>query len=154
MRARTHHASILLPLFLACGCAALSSSVIPIDGASPDDSGAVARITLANALLRAVDEKLIPGVQVPSALRSYTYVLAPGRHSLWVSSVPHGLPWLPQRISCYVFDVVLAPGSSYVLDVDARTEVAILSGSEPSGSPAIGVLVDKPFVMERSCRWR
>jgi hypothetical protein len=147
---------LIVPAALA-GCAALSNAVIAIDSADPSDTAGVSMIMLdqrSPALLRAVDAKMIEGVHVPSALRSFTFVLRPGPHELWMSSVPAGLPWLPQRIDCYVVRAVLAAGSRYVLSIDKERDLAVLSGSELTGSPATGTVVDRPFVFERSCRWQ
>jgi len=105
-------------------------------------------------LLRAVDEKVLPGVQVSSRLRSFTYVLHPGVHVLWVSNAPYGLPLIPQRLKCYVIRATLLPGLIYSLRFDVTRQVPILAhltGAEPDIE---GVLVDEPLAFERGCKWQ
>jgi hypothetical protein len=105
-------------------------------------------------LLRGVDGQLLPGVQVPSALRAVTYVLPPGAHVLWVSSAPAGIPFVPEQIRCFIIDAMFVPGSAYVLREDPKREVAILFRAGDEEPLATGRLVDNPLAMERKCRWR
>src|SRR5512147_2547855 len=80
-----------LAVVLVAGCAALSQSTVSVDGASDMDPSRIARVSVdpdRPVLLRGVDSKLLPGVQVSSRLQVFTYVLPPGTHSLWLSSVP------------------------------------------------------------------
>lgn len=142
---------------VAAGCAALSQSVISVDGASPEHPDSTVRIAVDTdnpVLLRAVDEKPLSGVQVSSRLRAYTYVLAPGTHVLWVSSAPYGLPLVPQRLGCYVIDAELAAGSSYLLHFDTARQAPVLTHSAGTAPEAAGRLVDEPLVIERACKWK
>lgn len=142
---------------LVAGCAALSQSVISVDGASLEHPDSTARITIDTekpVLLRAVDGKPLPGSRVSSRLRSYAYVLRPGTHVLWVSSAPYGLPLVPQRIGCYVIDAEFPAGSSYSLRFDAVRQAPVLTHSAGAAPEVAGVLVDEPLVLERGCNWR
>jgi hypothetical protein len=153
----TQGAARLSLALLLGGCAAMSHSIISVEGASAEDHSAVAVVALdtrAPALLRGVDSSLLPGVQVPSTFRSYCYVLPPGEHILWASSVPYGNPLIPQHIRCYVLSASLSAGASYVLSDDQETEAVILSGTGASLSRVVGQLVDRPLMLERSCRWK
>lgn len=141
---------------LVTGCAPLSKSVQSVEGADPAALDSVARIAIDTGhpvLLRAVDEKFLPGIQVSSQLRSFTYVLHPGTHVLWVSSAPYGLPLVPQRIKCYVFNARLNAGSSYTLRFDSPSQVPILASTAGTEPEVVGTLVDEPLVIERGCKW-
>ena len=105
-------------------------------------------------LLRAVDKQHLLGVQVSSSLRAFTYVLTPGEHVLWLSSAPYGLPFVPQRLKCFVLTVSLLAGSSYTLRSDDGNQAPILT-NEAGGQPDVaGMLVDEPLVLERGCKWQ
>lgn len=152
-----HMATMFLSSAVATGCAPLSQSVQSIEGANPVYVESVARIAVDAAhpvLLRAVDEKPLSSVQVSSMLRSFTYVLHPGTHVLWVSSAPYGLPLVPQRIKCYVLTARLTAGSSYTLRFDVPAQVPVLVNAAGSKFEVQGTLVDEPLIMERGCKWR
>lgn len=146
----------LAPAVLS-GCAPLSRSVVPVDGASPEDIAAVSMLTVDSQhplLLRGVDERPLPVVRVPSALRTWSFAVSPGRHTLWISTVPYGHPLIPQFIRCYVMDVSLEPGSSYVLRYEPARELALLLRPDDSEPRATGQLVDRPLMLARDCRWQ
>lgn len=153
---RSRSVLTLLLAVLAAGCAALSQSVISVDGASPEHPDSTARIAIDTenpVLLRAVDEKYLSGIQVSSRLRSYTYVLRQGTHVLWVTSAPYGLPLVPQRLGCYVIDAEFSAGSSYLLRFDGARRAPVLTHSAGAAPEVAGLLVDEPFVLERGCNW-
>lgn len=141
---------------MLAGCAPLSSSIVSLDGADARDPSAVATIGIDGwrpLIVRGVDGRLVRGLCLESALRSCTFVAAPGRHTLWVTSTPAGIPLIVQSIRCYAIEVVLAAGSRYTLrdDPERATAVVLVQGStEPV---AVGRLVDQPLVIGRGCRW-
>lgn len=149
-------AALLLAMLLLAGCAPLTESVVALDGASPGDPASVATLAIDPAhplLLRGVDGQAVTTSQVPNALRSWSFLLPPGSHRLWLSTVPYGHPLLPQKIGCYVIDARLDAGLRYVLRYDPGAESALLV-REGSADPAVGGrLVDRPFVFERACRF-
>lgn len=139
------------------GCASLSHSVVPLDVAMTDDAAEVAVLsdhTRHPVLLRGVDLKPVSATRIPNAFRDTSYLLSPGLHVLWVSSVPYGHPLLPQTVRCYVLSAHFERGARYVLEEDpdnARVRM-LREGSElPAAS---GQLVDKAPVFLRDCRWR
>lgn len=73
---------------------------------------------------------------------------------MWLSSVPYGLPFLPQHLKCYVLSAMLLPGSTYELRFDAAKDVPVLASSVESKLDVEGQLVNKPFILERGCQWR
>jgi len=105
-------------------------------------------------LLRAVDEEFLPSIQVSNYLRQITYVLPPGRHVLWLSEVPAGIPFIPQHINCFTMLVTLVAGEIYDLELGSPEMVPTLRESESAEEVAVGVLVDRAFLMERGCRWQ
>jgi len=128
-----------------------------IGGADPEALSTVARIAVDTehpVLLRAVDEGYLSSVHVSSKLRSFTYVLHPGTHVLWVSSAPYGLALVPQRIKCYVLEATLSAGSSYTLRFDVPAQVPVLARAASSEPEAAGSLVDEALILERTCKWR
>lgn len=147
----------LAVLLLLGGCAMFSNQVINVDGAHDVNDASASFISISTdqpAILRAVDEKMLPGIDVPNAFRSLAYVLEPGTRVLWLSSVPAGIPLVPQRIACYVLKATMIAGARYTLYIDPKTELAGLmreGGTEP---PIMGQLVDNPFVFQRNCRWK
>lgn len=146
----------LLAVFVSA-CAPLSQSVHSIEGANPEAIESVARLAVDAVhpvLLRAVDEKYLPNVQVSSALRSFTYVFHPGVHVLWLSSTPYGLPLIAQRIKCFTLDSRLAAGHTYTLRFDVAAQVPVLSPAAGDEPEVLGALVDEPLIMERGCKWR
>ena len=138
------------------GCAPLSHSRISLDGSATDAPSAVATLELDPdhpLILRGLDATPIRPLRVPSALRTWSFSVKPGRHLLWASSVPYGLPLLPQSMRCYAIDVQLEAGAEYVLRHDADRRHALVVRRGAAAPEAIGRLVDEPSIMERSCRW-
>lgn len=148
---------VLLTLTLALhGCVALTRGIVPVDGADPADTGAV-RLDIDTdhpVLLRAVDGKPLPGVQVSSRARAFSYVLHPGDRVLWLSDAPYGFPFLPQRLKCYVLRADLAAGARYLLRMDDAMRRPVLIDAMQQNTVAEGVLVDEPLIYERGCRWQ
>jgi hypothetical protein len=143
-------------LAVTAGCAALSRSMIFVDGASPDNPDAVARVAVDTerpVVLRAVDEKALPDIRVSSRLRSVTYVLRPGTHVLWASSAPYGLPLVPQRLKCYVIRAGFVAGAVYTLRFDVHRQAPVLGSPTAPEPQVMGVLVDEPLISERGCKW-
>ena len=138
------------------GCAPLSHSLVSLDGSATGAPSAVATLTLDPdnpLILRGLDGAPIRPVRVPSALRTWSFVVKPGKHLLWASSVPYGLPLLPQSMRCYAIDVRLEAGTEYVLRHDADRRHALVVRRGAAAPEATGRLVDEPSIMERSCRW-
>lgn len=139
------------------GCAVLRGTEIHIDGTLTKDSAEVARIAVhpgKPVLLRAVDEEFLASIQVSNYLRPITYVLTPGRHVLWLSEVPAGIPFIPQHINCFTMLVTLVAGKDYDLELGSPEKVPTLRRSDSAEEVAVGVLVDRAFLMERGCRWQ
>jgi hypothetical protein len=138
------------------GCAPLSHSIISLDGSGTENLASVAVLISDSRhplLLHGLDGKSLDTVRVPSALRTWSFVVLPGRHLFWVSSVPYGHPLIPQFVRCYTIDVTLEPANHYILRYDATNEQALLLRQDAREPVAYGHLVDKPLVFERSCRW-
>lgn len=148
---------VLLTLTLALhGCVALTRGIVPVDGADPADTGAV-RLDIDTdhpVLLRAVGGKPLPGVQVSSHARAFSYVLHPGDRVLWLSDVPYSFPFLPQRLKCYVLRADLAAGARYLLRMDDAMRRPVLIDTTRQHPVAKSELVDEPLIYERGCRWR
>lgn len=140
---------------LVAACAPLGEPVVALDGASAADPAAAATLAIDPAhplLLRGVDGRAVTTLQAPNALRSPLFLLPPGSHRLWASTVPYGHPLLPQSIGCYVVDAPFEAGRHYVLRYDPGSGNAFVDERE-GGAGFVGRLVDRPFVFERSCRW-
>lgn len=138
------------------GCAPLTHSHITLDGSATDAPSAAATLSLDPdnpLILRGLDGAPIRPIRVPSALRTWSFSVKPGRHLLWASSVPWGLPLLPQTMRCYAIDVQLEAGTEYVLRHDADRRNALVVRRGATVPEATGRLVDEPWIMERSCRW-
>lgn len=138
------------------GCAPLTHSHITLDGSATDAPSAAATLSLDPdnpLILRGLDGAPIRPLRVPSALRTWTFFVKPGRHLLWASSVPWGLPLWPQSMRCYAIDVQLEAGTEYVLRHDADRRHALVVRRGATVPEATGRLVDEPWIMERSCRW-
>lgn len=138
------------------GCAPLTHSHITLDGPATDAPSAAATLSLDPdnpLILRGLDGAPIRPLRVPSALRTWTFFVKPGRHLLWASSVPWGLPLWPQSMRCYAIDVQLEAGTEYVLRHDADRRNALVVRRGATVPEATGRLVDEPWIMERSCRW-
>ena len=147
----------LLVLAVLNGCAPLSHSIISLDGSGTENLSTVSLLTIDYEhplLLRGIDEKPVGIVRVPSAFRNWSFVVSPGKHLLWVSSMPYGHPLVPQFIRCFAIDVSLDPGSHYILRYDPTQELALLLRPDSTQPEATGRLVDKPLMLERNCRWQ
>lgn len=147
---------VILALVAFGGCAPLSHSIISLDGSGTESLASVAVLIYDSRyplLLHGLDGKPLDTVRVPSALRTWSFVVSPGKHLLWVSSVPYGHPLIPQFIRCYTIDVTLEPANCYILLYDAANEQALLLRQGTREPVAYGHLADKPLVFERSCRW-
>jgi hypothetical protein len=139
------------------GCAVLSPSPISLNGARLDEPSSVARVSIDPAqpvLLRAVDEELLPSIQVSNHLRPLAYVLPPGAHVFWLSELPYGMPILPQHINCFVMQVSLVAGAGYALRLDPGRKLPVLSRTGAAEPDAVGQVVDRPLLLERGCQWR
>lgn len=141
---------------LVAGCTALTQAHVPVGGVDPENQATTARIAVtpnASVLLRAVDGQFLPAMQISSRVRAYTYVLPPGVHTLWLMAAPFGLPFIPQRLQCYVMQVSLSAGARYELDLDSAGEQPRLRHASGAEAEAVGRLVDAPLVLERGCQW-
>jgi hypothetical protein len=103
-------------------------------------------------VLQGVDGSPISS-RVPSALRTWTYLLSPGDHELWVVGAPAGIPLLPQRLRCYSFRANFESGHVYTLSEDIDAKVAILRREDLQAPVATSAIVDSPLVVERPCKW-
>jgi hypothetical protein len=139
------------------GCAAVLTAETVVDGVDRSDSTKQARISLdptKPVLLHAVDGRFLGSLQVSNLLRPVTYALRPGHHVLWVSEVPAGIPFLPQHINCFVMKLTLDAGSSYHLEQDPRSKLPTIRREGTPHLEAVGVLVDRAFLLERGCKWQ
>jgi hypothetical protein len=139
------------------GCASLSHSVIPLDVPMTDDAAQVAVLSDHSrhpVLLRGVDQKPVSAIRIPNAFRDTIYLLSPGLHVLWVSSVPYGHPLLPQTVRCYVLSAHFERGARYVLEEDPDNEHVRMLREGSALPAASGQLVDKAPVFLRDCRWQ
>jgi hypothetical protein len=156
-----HTETRLLALLLAsaalAACAPLTHSLVALDDADTGNLAAVAVLDNDEKeplLVRGIDGRPIDAIRVPSALRDWSFVVTPGPHRLWLSSVPYGHPFVPQFIRCYGMEMSLATGGRYILRHDVEHERALLLRPGKTQPEAVGHLVDKPFVFERACRWQ
>jgi len=139
------------------GCASLSHSVVPLDVPMTDDTTQVAVLSDHSrhpVLLRGVDLNPVSAARIPHAFRDTIYLLSPGPHVLWVSSVHYGHPLLPQTVRCYVLSAHFERGARYVLEEDpdnARVRMLREGSALPAAS---GQRVDKTPVFLRDCRWQ
>jgi hypothetical protein len=139
-----------------CACASLTHETIAVDAADAADRAATASVALVAAqpvILRGVDGKMLSSVHVPNAVRSYTFVMSPGPHELWVSTVPYANAQLAQHVGCYVLRATLAAGAEYQLRFDPGRIAAVLLPVGSSQPAAVGELIDQPLIVERACRW-
>jgi hypothetical protein len=149
--------ALLLASAVLTACAPLTHSIVALDGADTGNLAAVAMLDNDEwqpLLVRGIDGHPIDAIRVPSLFRDWSFVVTPGSHRLWLSSVPHGHPFVPQTIRCYAMEVVLAPGERYILRDDPWHDRALLLRPGNDQPAAVGALVDKPFVFERACRWQ
>jgi hypothetical protein len=157
LRTEARLLALLLASAVLAACAPLTHSLVALDGA---DTGNLATVSLLDndasqpLLVRGIDSHPIDAIRIPSVFRDWSFVVKPGPHRLWLSSVPHGHPFVLQSIRCYAMEVVLAPGARYILRDDPWHERALLLRPGNDQPAAVGTLVDKPFVFERACRWQ
>lgn len=139
------------------GCAPLSHSVVPLDVPMTDDTTQVAVLSDRSRhplLLRGVDHRPVSAIRLPNAFRDTIYLLSPGPHVLWVSSVPYGHPLLPQTVRCYVLRAHFERGARYVLEEDPDNERVRMLHEGSDLPAASGQRVDKAPVFLRDCRWQ
>jgi len=105
-------------------------------------------------LLRGVDQKPVSAIRIPNAFRDTIYLLSPGLHVLWVSSVPYGHPLLPQTVRCYVLIAHFERGARYVLEEDPDNEHVRMLREGSALPVASSQEVDKAPVFLRDCRWK
>lgn len=150
-------AALVLTLVWMGGCAHMQQSLISLDGAPVDDLSQVARLS-ENAthplLLRGLDQTPLDTVRIPGGFSDYIYVLKPGRHTLWVTSLPYGHPLIPQKIRCYEIEAELAAGTRYRLEEDSGGKEARVLRDDTGERVASGGLVDEHWVFSGSCRWQ
>jgi hypothetical protein len=148
--------AVAVLLLALSNCAPMTHAMIALDASASDDLSTVSVFAIdfdSPVLLRGIDNRSLP-VRVPSAFRDWSFVVSPGKHLLWVSTMPYPNPLFPQRINCFVLDVSLEPGIRYILRYDPKNELALMfcqSGTKPV---ALGRLVDRPLVFERECKWQ
>lgn len=156
MHTETRLLALLLASAALAACAPLTHSLVALDGADTGNLAAVAVLDNDERqplLVRGIDGQPIDAIRVPTVFRDWSFVVAPGPHRLWLSSVPYGHPFVPQFIRCYAMEVSLTPGGRYILRHDVEHERALLLRPGKTQPEAVGHLVDKPFMIERSCRW-
>jgi hypothetical protein len=141
------------------GCAHVSQSSIPLDGAPVNDLSKVAVLVEDHdrpLLLRGLDGVPLNSMRVPSVVSNYQYLLKPGPHVLWVRDVPYGHPVIAlfERAHCYVMEVELASGMRYRIKEDTEMKSALLLEDETGRTVAVGRLVDEPWIPERGCQWQ
>lgn len=151
----------VFPLLLAVisigGCASLSHEFFSLDGSSTANPDKVATIDVEAdnpLLIQGLDGKLLESVKFQSAFRTWSFVVSPGRHILWLSSTPYGHPLVPQRHRCYSMEVFLSPGGKYGLREMPGKKCVQLLLQAGRVSVATGQLVDNPWVFESGCRWK
>jgi hypothetical protein len=148
--------AVWLAVYMVCGCGALTHVRVPVgsaDAVTPSTEVQLAVDPDRPVLLRAVDGQALAWIQISNRLRAITYVLPPGEHELWLSAAPYGLPFLPQRLRCYVLRASFAAGGIYKLALDPDRQAPLLVGIDPE-LQVVGELVDEPLVLERGCKWR
>ena len=129
--------------------------MVSLDGSSIENPAAVATISVETTnplLIVGLDGKLLESVRFQSAFRTWSYVMSPGKHVLWLSSTPYGYLF-PQRHRCYSMEVFVSPDVKYVLKEipgEKRAMMLFQAGGKPVTT---GELVDNPWVFERGCRW-
>lgn len=157
MHTETRLLALLLASAALAACAPLTHSLVSLDGADTSDFAAVSLLdndASQPLLVRGIDGQPIDAIRVPTVFRDWSFVVAPGMHRLWLSSVPYGHPFVPLFIRCYAMEVSLTPGGRYILRHDVEHDRALLLRPGNDQPAAVGTLVDKPFVFERACRWQ
>lgn len=155
-------ATVLLAAILGtlAGCARLQTTPVPTE-LPPGTSASVARLTEDGRhplILRGVDRQPVPFRVYMPALVTHHYLLAPGKHLLWVQSqAPVLYPLLPiplGDIQCYVLEADLAAGRTYRLKEGLPNKEAwVVEGEEPEEVIARGTLVDSFLAGTRTCAW-
>lgn len=144
-------------LGLLAGCARLQTTPIPA-GLSPGTAASAARLTEDRKhplILRGVDRQPVPFRVYMPALVTHHYLLAPGKHILWLHSPADVLGTFPipvGPIHCYVVEVELAADQTYLLKENPRATLAELV-DEAGRVVATGQLVDEFRSGSRSCQW-
>lgn len=141
---------------LLSACAPLTVATVPLGDAGWHAPARLASLSLDPdhpALLQGFDGALLSAARVPSAMRTWNFLVPPGEHLLWVSGVPYGNPLLPQRLRCYTLRAEFEAGQRYVLSEDPSARVASLRREGADAPVATSALVDNPLVMERMCKW-
>lgn len=142
------------------GCAPLSHATISLDGSDPLDPASVAMIEVIETnpdrgvVIQGVDHRLVTIPRTATILRTWSFALAPGSHVLFLSSVPAGLPWLPQSIECFIAEARVDSGVTYVLRMEGTPRAPVLARKDTAEIIATGRLVDRAPVMLRRCRWQ
>jgi len=147
----------LLASVLLVSCAPITHSIISLDGSSTEDLASVSILAIDSGhplLLRGIDGQVLTTVHIPSVFCDWSFVVSPGIHLLWVSTIPYGHPLIPQFVRCYAIKVSLDPGVRYVLRYEPTLEQALLLRYGSDQPEATGRLVDKPLIFERNCLWQ
>lgn len=105
-------------------------------------------------IVRGVDAKLLSTIQISNYLRPLTYHFRVGKHVLWLQEPPAGIPFIPQRVSCYTMQVELFVGVSYVLELNTELMLPVLRKANDESPVAVGVIVDQPLLVQRGCKWQ
>lgn len=159
LRPMAHTLLLAMILGLMASCAHLRTTPIPAD--LPLDEGAsVARLTEDEdhpLLLRGVDRQTVPFRVAMPGLLTHHYLLAPGKHLLWVQSVADVLYPLPipvGYIHCYVLEADLATGKTYRLrESPSQQEAQLVEGEGSDRIIAHGPRVDRFPTGTRTCAW-
>lgn len=148
---------LLLVSIALSSCAPLSHKVISLNGTGTENpvNSPIIDVDLTHPLLLVgLDGNQLSSVEFQSQFRTYSFIISPGKHVLWLSNVPYGLPLIPQRLRCYSMDVILEPSSKYILKEAPMEKIALLLPQSGGVPVASGRLIDNPLVFERRCRWR
>lgn len=145
---------LLSATLLSSACTSLAPPV-SLDGSDPRDLARLAVLRPSDAhplVLRGLDGAPLDTLR-SLRIRTPTYVVAPGTHTFRAVGAPYPHPLLPQRLRCYVIEVRLEAGQRYVIGEDPEREQAFVAEVASGRRVATGVVVDKPFVFQRDCRW-
>lgn len=141
------------------GCARLQTTPVPAD--LPMDSAAgTARLTEDDdhpLILRGVDRQPVPFRVYMPALVTHHYLLAPGKHLLWVQSLAGVLYPFPiplGDIHCYALEAELTAGKTYRLkELLPRREAVVIEEAGAGQIVAQGALMDSFPAGIRTCAW-
>lgn len=144
-------------LGLSAGCSRLHTTPVPA-GLSGGTVSNAARLTEDGdhpLILRGVDRQPVPlRVRMP-ALVTHHYLLASGKHLLWVqseASVLYPLPIPLGNIRCYALEADLTAGQTYRMQEEEQERQArLLDGA--GRVVAKGRLVDEFWSGTRTCAW-